>query len=447
MADEDVYLSNKHVILSSGGTKLNDLYYHGLNSSASLVECTYSMGKYSASLSNLSFDGTNNINIPNQSFLGETYLELELSNAADVGVGIPSDAVLCNAWGYAAIDSISYLMGSSNTSTITLSGPQIFMAVMSQCDTAEKRSEVLRLAGLTQIGPYTDGTRTRAYVLLPFPWSTMCDKLDVDTSLLSNNIMVTIKFKAANAIMTTAAGPLGSTYPTKFLNAKITFRQGDLSNTNLSLKHTMMQNPDLIYSYPLIHFSSGNSNNTTFKGSVDGGAPIQLNITGFLNSDLVGLYFYVVENNYVRGNLSPVTPAPRIITPVQPFRSDPITNVSLYFNGIPLYLTDGELYKLVNMVGTQNASFYSYTGVDPYTSPVGAAPKNDNSYICYIDFARLRAACYQNHFNNTFRVANQTLQLQFNTSKGSDVDYQCAYVMVYNGICEFRGGQSFIYFD
>lgn len=75
MSDPEVYLSNKHVILSSGGTKYNDLYYHHINSTAALVECTYSMGKYSQSLSSLSFNSTSNINVPNQSFLGECYLE------------------------------------------------------------------------------------------------------------------------------------------------------------------------------------------------------------------------------------------------------------------------------------------------------------------------------------------------------------------------------------
>lgn len=68
----ETYLSNKHVILSSGGTKLNDLYYHYMNSSSSLVECTYSMGKYTQSLSSLSFGSSSNVTIPNQSFLNDT---------------------------------------------------------------------------------------------------------------------------------------------------------------------------------------------------------------------------------------------------------------------------------------------------------------------------------------------------------------------------------------
>lgn len=434
--DVDTYLSNKHVILSSGGTKLNDLYYHGLNSSASLVECTYSMGKYSTTLSSDGFGSTSNVQIPNQSFLGECYLELVIED-------LKADVCLSRGWGYAIIQEISYLIGSSNTSTITLPGESCFTAVMAQCSDAEKRSEVFNLAGQAQLGPIplvTNGPTlgnvfNKAYVLLPLPWSVMCDKIDFDTSLLSNNIIITIKFKQGSSIF----GGSG-VRPLKFQSAPtITFRQGDLSNTNLSLKHTMMQNPDLIYSYPMIHYSNGNSPSPSFTGRLpqSGLAACQMNIQGFLNSDLVGLYFYVVNEDYV---------SPTDSRPAQPFVTDQISNVRLYFNGIPLYLTDGELYKLVNMVGHQSASYYQNVVITG-TSDLTFATFPGNSYICYIDFARVRAACYQNHFNNTFRISNQTLQLYFNTSLNQNVTYRCYYTMVYNGICELRNGQSFVYFD
>jgi hypothetical protein len=430
MQDHEVYLSNKHVILSSGGTKYNDLYYHHMNSTAALVECTYSMGKYSQSLSSLGFGSTSNVTIPNQSFLGETYLQLVLPNTT-------ANQTICRGWGYACIQEIQYIIGSSNTSTITLSGESVFSTVLAQCTSEEKRSELFRLAGqeilVPQIAPANgDVPQIRADVLLPYPWSTMCDKLDLDTSLLSNNIVITIKFKPSNSIYGGSDAE-----PQSFLSALVTFRQGDLSNTNLSLRHTMMANPELIYSYPLSHFQ--NFQSPPFPGATlsQGLAACQVNLQGFINSDLTGIYFYVVKqlDVFPSGSNSP-----------SPFHMDPITNVRLYYNGIPLYLTNGELYKLINMVGHQDASFFENSVIRPgAVAPFNSDPVD--SYLIFIDFARLRTACYPNHFANTFRISNQTLQLQFNTSLNNTINYICYATYVYNGICEFKNGQSFIYFD
>ena len=182
----ETYLSNKHVILSSGGMNYNDLYYSHVNSSSSLVECTYSYARYSQSLSSLVFSAQNNIVIPNNSFLGETWLHLVLPP-------LQAGGTICRGWGYACIQEIKYIFGNSNSSQITLSGPSLWTALSAQCETQEKRTKIFELGGSEQLSPTTNNLE--ATILLPFPWSTACSKKDFDTSLLTNNIVITVTFK------------------------------------------------------------------------------------------------------------------------------------------------------------------------------------------------------------------------------------------------------------
>lgn len=314
----------------------------------------------------------------------------------------------------------------------------MFSAAMAQCMDEEKRSELFRLAGQEQLGPAiavvgADVPKIRAYVPLIFPWSLVCDKLPLDSSLLTNNIVITIKFKPSSSIYGGS-----DARPTAFTSAKITFRQGDLSNTNLSLRNTMMANPDLIYSYPFTHYQNFQSPPFAGARESDGLAACQVNLQGFINSDLVGIMFYVVRQSDVNPTTSGNSPSP--------FNTDPITNVRLFYNGIPLYMSDGELYKLVNTIGHQSASYWQNSVIRAGSvAPFNSDPVD--SYLVFIDFSRLRAACFASHFPNCMRVSNQTLQLNFNTQFGPTVNYLCYATYMYNAIAEMRNGQSFIYFD
>ncbi len=455
MSDPEAYLTNKHVLLNSTGTKLGDNYYNKYNSSASLVETTYVMGRYIQSLSSPIFGSTSTINIPNGSFLGETYLHLELPQFPVVnttpGAGyFPNGTwVLPRGWGYACIQQIQFLVGSSNAPTITISGESLLQIALAQCSTSEKRSQMINLAGQAQnarqIPTTNEGAglplKVTADVLIPLPWSTMCDKLDIDTSLLSNNITINITFKQRSAFMgglgITAASALDNTpFPTSFSVAQMTFRQGDLANPALSLKRLMVENPSMIYPYPMMHFQTFTR---SFVGAdYNAASKAQISLQSFINSDLIGIMFYVVKT----ANLIATRTTETDGGPVNPIAFDNVTDVQLDYNGQPLYKTSGNLSNLVAMIGTQQSSsflnnFWGSNNVSQ-ANPV-------NSYLTFIDFSRLRGTCFSNHFYNTFRVSNQTLDLSFYTQTNDNYTLFATYC--YNGIIEFKNGQSMIYFD
>lgn len=427
MEELNKYLSNKHVVLNSEGVKFDDNYYSVMNSSSSLVETTYMMGKYTASLSSRSFGSTSNVSIPNQSFLGNTYL--------NVVFRIPPGYSLARGALFSMIAEVTYLMGSSSSSSITLSGESMFSALMAQCETEEKRSKMFRLAGEAVVQD-DNITSMNACIPLLFPFSGACSKLYFDTSLLSNNIVITIKFKDAATVY--GDGPI-SGMPTEFVSSKITFRQGELSNISLSLRKTMQMNPEIMSVYPYTHFQSFQS--PTFDGSTIETAPCQVNLQGFINSDLYGIIFYVVNVNFLNatgaaGN-HPNT-----------FKTNEVSNIKLYYNGIPLYIADGLLYKLVNMEGTQNNAGWDNTRI--VGAGGGAGGTTLAGEMVYIDFTRLRSACYPGEYKNTTRYANQVFQLTFNTTPETGVasdQFRCFATYIYPGACEIKGGQTFLYFD
>lgn len=433
-------LSNKHAILSTLGTKYNDLYYSAANSSVSLVETTFNW-QNKISLPSLAFGSSSQINIPTDQFIQEIILHLRLpATVANQG--------LCEAWGYACLSSISWILGASNSTQITLQGDSILQTILAQCTTDEKRLFVMQLAGLAAAGvpaspavPFLtpaqdDVTYYDAYVTIPLPFSTACDKLPMDSTLLSNNISIIFNFAQASAIY----GGSGTPVPTQFTVAEVMMRQGKLSNQAASLRQEMIAHPDLLYTYPFIHSSSFVS--AAFDGVRESGGfracDVQLN--SFANADLLGITFWVVREDAKVGTASTIP---------NPYVTDDISNVLVTFNGQTLFDYPGKAYKLTNMmIGEQQASSIP---VIVQRSIVSTSNTTWDSYMVFLDFARLRSACMGDHMYNTWRIPNQQLRIQFNTAYGNGtpssvaVRYRLYATYFYNAVAEFQNGTSAIY--
>ena len=425
-------LSNKRAVLSSAGVAYNDLYYSKMSSTVSLLECTYNYSQL-ISLPSLSFGSTSQINIPNDQFFGELILHLVLPPITS------NDLFICRGWGMAMIQSINFTYGSSNTTQIMLQGDSIFQTIMSQITDPLKRLEVLQLAGQQQIGPVVvepgvDTPTNEAFVLIPLPNSTMCDKLPIDTTMLQNNIQIQIQFYSDPRLIYGGNG----IPPSSFLKAEVMLRQGKLSDQSKSARREMVMDSSLEYSYPAIY--SQNFVTSQFPGVRESdGSGVQVDLNTFLNADLVGIMFYVIANEDKR--------PPNNYTP-NPFNMDPITNVILQFAGQTLFQFPGKAYRFTNMLGgsDQSASYVPTSLVEGRnTLPVQSTPIN--SYPIFFDFSRLRSTCYGSHLFNTWRLTNQTLKLQFNTKYGATKLYKVYATFFYNSIIVFKNGCSAIFID
>ena len=422
--DPMLYLSDKRTVLDNPGFKLNDLYAHALNVTVQSIQCTFNLGRYFQSLSQLQFNSQSSVLIPNQSFLSTCYLHLELPP-------ILANQSLCRGWGYAAINNITFLFGSANVSQLPISGQSLFQLAMMQCETAEKRSEMLRLAGNEYLAPTPSGQNLYADVLLVFPWSTACGihpKKPFDTSLLNNPIQITIQFNQNLAIYGGTA-----TMPTQFLAASIIPRQGELENCGNSLRNQLMLNPSLSLPYPFIHHQSFSP--SQFNGSNTQGTPVSLTLQSFINADLLAITVGVVQNAFLSpsGNSTP-----------NPFAYDPMYNISLKFNGQVMFYSPGYLWKQSQMLSMPGAGYIHGSFVNPgNTQPFTSNPVD--SYILTIDFSRIRALCWENTYQNVWRIPTNVLTLDFNTLTTNT--YTMFLTYSYNGVADIKAGMANIYFD
>jgi hypothetical protein len=426
------YLKNKRTILANPGTKISSYYYSAMNTTVELSEMTFNNGRLQISLSQLNFNSQSQVVIPNSSYLCEVYLHLELPP-------IQANESLCRGWGYAAISNISFLFGSSNISLLSINGQTMFQELMLQCETAEKRNEVLNLGG-QEVLNNTSVNNNKADLLLPFPWSTLCavhHKKGFETDLLNNPITIQIQFGPASNIY---GGSPTLPHPTAFSVATTYFRQGDYTYKDTSLKPILARHPNLMYSYPFIHAQSAIQ--TQFTGITQptpqtGVASSRVNIPllSFINADLISISFGVVQTANLTGSAG---------TSPSPFAYEPITNISLLFNGLTMYESPGTLYRLYSMMSQPGAAYVQNSIIIAgSSSPFFSVPVN--TYVNVVDFSMKRAICYDSEFYNVWRIGNNTLTLNFNTP--STVNYTIFCTYYYNAICEVQHQNANIYFD
>ncbi len=419
-------LSDKRIILSSPGFQYSDIYYSRVNTEQSLAEVTYNTGRYTQSLNAIQFGGTSTVIVPNGSLLATFYLHLEIMSP-----GALPNASLPRGWGFAALKQISYLMGSSNVPNISMDKHSIFQVIMGQCENAEKRSEMYHLAGEETFGLLA-GVPVMADIIIPLPWSTAVgqdQKLPVPTDLLSNPIMVQIAFDTANAFF----GGSTAGVPTSFSVATALMRQGDMLNRDAGLRPVMYRNPQTIYGYPFIHFQSNQ-----FPITVGSLQQQTVTLTGFINADLLGISFGVLRD------IDAVSTGGQS---VRPFNYQELNNIEVLFNGLTMHFSPGKMHKLTNMNSMDGASYFENSiantavGFPFLSSPV-------DTYIVWIDFSRLKCEQFTHHYDNTWRVPNNTITLKFACDAGASVgSARLLTTYFYSGIANIRQGETTIFFD
>lgn len=417
------FVSDKRVLLSAPGNKMNNLYYTQLNSTVEQIEVEFNTGRFQQALNNAVFGGQGLVQIPNSSFVDVMYLHAELPATV-------ADQTLPRGWLWGAVENVSFLWGSSNTPQIQMSGQSVLQTIMAQCETEERRSEMFRLGGDVIL---TSGIIPKADIIIPLPWSTACGlnpKKPFDSNLLRNVITVQISFKSASEIY----GGTGAR-PNGFDVAQVVLRQGNLSNKALSLRNSLDANPTLMLAYPFIHHQSYQPPKFSASSSSD---EISVVLQSFINADLVAITIGVVSDTSLAlgSNNSP-----------SPFNYEEIEDVKLLFNGQAMYDAPGALMKLDNMHSIPGGNYWHNDVIaSGTTAPFTSAPVD--TYIYMFNFSRIRAICFENEFQNTRRIGNQVLELRFKLPNNTGAENYTLYSTYhYNSICEVSQGMTNIFIN
>lgn len=424
------YIDTKRTMLAVPGTKLDDVYYSKYNSTVQKVEATYNVGRFEQTLSSLTFGGTSNILIPNGDLLGECYLHLQIDDSTSV---MGANTALARGWGFAAIQSISYLFGSSNVSDLTISGQSLWQILAAQSETSEKLSHAYQLGG--QAWKYGDTQGLEADILLPLPWSTMnglVPKRPFDTSLLLSPITIKIQFNRAEAFI----GGIGTTKASSFKAASVYTRQGSFSNRADSLRSAMLMDMELYYAYPFIHATSFQT--PSVKSGSDKSVLLQLQ--QLLNADWTGCVIGVVKSSELTSSSGSVP---------NPFNYVICRDINMRFNGNIVFHTPGKGYMLTNMMNKAGASYFQNIYISGTTDALGVNPFVEtaiDNFPILIDWSRVRSSVFLDQFQNTWREPNQTLSLDFKAPE-ADTSYSCFVTYFWNGVNDVQGTQSNIYFN
>jgi hypothetical protein len=435
----DGLLSDKRPNLSAPGTRYSDLYYSLENSSVEVLESTCDWSNV-ISLTSINFGASNQVNLPMSAFIGQLILHLKLPAPV-------ADESICRGWGLRMLKTIRFQFGSSASTPIILTQQAIWHTLMAECHTAEKRSALLAMCGDGYIG--VPGVPTQppgqdaydyieAFVPIPIPFSTVCDKLMYDSTILGQPITVFIDFESSPKAIYGSTIGAGIVHPTAFLAAEMMVRQERLSDTSASLKAVMEADPSMLYAYPFI-MSLGYETNGPFSGKQESqGGQVTVQLNQFQNSDLLG----IVVSVQLASDITPSGTAPP-----NPFHCDDLRNIELTYNGAMLFQLPGQSYKAISTyMGDQQAPFYNASYNYLAGNNVAAVASGISEYLLYFDFTRLRSACFQDHMSNTWRIPpGNVLTLKFNTSLDNTNQYRCFYTCFYNAIVTAQGGISNVF--
>ena len=401
------FVSSKVPVLNAPGIKRNELYYDVDSTRIQEVTVDGVTGRFSQSLSSLAFGSTSQITIPSANFLSNTYLFVELPP-------LLANQSLASGWLYALIKSINYQWSGANISSLQLSGESVRQIAI--LESSRRKAEAM----VTTIGgeAIADGPSTKPIygtIVLPMPWSSSDytaegQKKPYDTSLLSGPITISIEMHPASRIYANTG-----VMPTAMLRGTVFTREYVLEDRGNSIRQDLMKNPDLVYTYPFIHRQS-----PAVIQNITSGITNTVNLSQFLNSDLLGISFAV---KYKKDQFGTAT------VPAQPNASLQLSDVELDYNGQSIYKAPGLSAQLINML-------YSDTELGVISDALirNATPWTSDqiqSYVYLIPFGSNKNVSFHSKYDNTSRYPSEQMSLTFTPHNHLPAD-----VTAYECICE-----------
>lgn len=438
MSNSD-YVTTTAVDLSSLGRVKDHIYYREDEAQLTEIETQSNMGRYRKALTSRNFGSTGECLLPNLDGVEHTYLFLELQN-------LEATTLLCDSWTSHCIAGINIQLGSSNLSLQEKRGHTNFEEMWWSVETREKRDSVIKLGGEPKKSGVVAGTH-KGVILLNLPFSSLkynMKKRSFDASLLSSPILIQVTFKPITSIIgvvkdTVAMG--GTAYsglPTGFVTADIIVRQDVLTDKTQSLKDTLMRS-DVFAVYPYVHVLSGTSR-TQILANVGGVAPMQLDMTGFLNSDLLGIGFSVINASDLNSVIDSGSPDKNLMC--NPCRTVRCRNIRLFYNGstlfdIPHHLAD--LHAMANSKGDVTANVSTLTETGDLTSDTIA-------HQYYISFSAKMRNQFLGRLANVPRYSQQPIEIRFDVETTNNTPHTFRSSYYYNSVAMMSKGNSNIFF-
>jgi len=294
---------------------------------------------------------------------------------------------LPQAWLFAGISNAKITVGSSDIYQV--SGAQLLMNAMRNCENQQKKEKILQLAGAA-VPSGGLGTTHSALIPLSMLWSQFNaynKKKPFPIGELAQGATITIQLQPI------CFGPSAGTYSGQFTNARIFAETVVLKGEGLKM------DPQSVYHY---NCSLQGYQQTVFQG--DNSVGVTLPIQGFFNGRLKALHFCVIDQT--------TSGAGFVTKPVR------ISDVIITQNGNKLLDCPGYSIELFDL------------GL--YPAPLSFTTDAVERYIYTFPIAELDAM-NKNIEELGVSLASQYLNISFKSPNGSGTQYQLYMIMDYSG--------------
>jgi hypothetical protein len=379
-------------------SKIYDNVYSSEDTTRSSGISVYSNGlTYEQSATTTSMGSVVTLNINNVALLNTIYLNLRL-------VFDPSNKTCLNrAWGFQAVDRISWRIGSS--ASYEFDGMTNYLAAVASCETREKCEAMLDSSGnqrYSGVGNNNMNLNILSAVvpICVVPFSTYANNvLPYDSSLLNSPIQVTITLSRGEAYqivsdLANVAIP-GASIVNQYNDITFSVDQNLFENAKAdSLKMDMLANPVLINSYPYLFFQTA----TPLDYTASTTDFVNLNLTSFRRGNLVGI---VLMPSNRTGNLV-----------YNQNRNNDFEELQLSINGqfIHKFRSYNSMVSYLTRKQNKGPSYNIGELVDQIGFPPREGPGSQN-LLYYLPLSQNIMTSVHHEFENGIKIQNQVLQL------------------------------------
>lgn len=262
--------------------KCVDIYYPDPQTAHKQCFRTSVNTKFQVALTNLT-SGVSQFTIPPNNGIQDVMIVLKFPNVTGTGLALP------RAWGYCAVNKVSFRVGGSNQFFLT--GAQMLQAALENCSDAAARDSLYSYGGnaCTTTGNFSVDNNY-AYIYMKLPWCTPSSEgkmPPLPTDLLTQQTVITVELNPISSYCSNNSG----TVPTSLDSGTFTVQQVQFINQGDALARRVDMTAHSL-SYPLefiqqevaIPLASQSASQT-------------VSVTGFRSGEVKALKMWITSND------------------------------------------------------------------------------------------------------------------------------------------------------
>jgi hypothetical protein len=412
-------LSAHPVTLSHPGRSVigTGLYAQPANASVNIVPELNTIGRLKISSNSLSFGSSTQFQIPPQSLNSQLFIHGEV--AYNRYVHAPS------TWLLDMIDQVIYqVSGNSSINNVTLDGKSHRDLILASVEGQEKRDKLFPVTGVVD-GNAAAGT-ARATIPLFLPWSAPDREgaFPIDTSTLSSNIVITIRWRQGYQVFCGENGQT-PTLPSAFGSLYLKAFQCDLLNGAFAISRAQSMDPSLTYNIPTYLCQS-----YTVDQSITAGSNTTISLSSLPQGQLVAILCSATPASWKGVSAGTTLIQPQTAT---------FAYSELLHNGQQLYVGEStDEIKCINALCKKGGS-YDYS-VRYATAYAYSANSDREVFVLVMPLVyNLEEALEHKRHQSTPSYGGSVLQhiIRFDSPMPSET-YTLTYTFIFNAILEIQ---------